>query len=283
MSHESETQSGVTPAQNHGKHYRVVVKTKCNQTFVRVCTASDNSLPVILATSQDLHRVCERLLLAPESTTVQNVPRGPTELRPLKICNLVGKINHASTRQVFRNEVSPYVMKGVDSFGTSWSVHTIYGNVRVNACMTVSLFRGACSADNILQLVDQVFVPESILRTSVHMFVAMGHTAQTISDSNCSLKHAFCNCLHWKCVTDDVIEDVSMYRHFLLKDFDHEWVSSLGITNILKSIRVSIARSGFVSVFVSMPENEEIDVHSKCERVFDSLLHFLSSMIQQHT
>lgn len=272
-----------------GELLRVTQYSACGQALMRVCgdvSAADKScLGDVLAVVAELKARLHELGMQRGSVSVLPVQgrREQWRARPFTVCNIVGKVEHYDVLAVFRPEIRPLVQVKSDTFGSTWCLYSVYGNLRVNAALSSTLFRGATSSANVLTLVRHAIIPETIRHVTMHMLVSMGHVGRPVATDNDVLLRALSHGNAWRCVADDVLEEMSMYRHFLLKGFDAAWLATLGVTAKIKSARLSVARSGFVSVFLSIAESPRLELCAGCEGQFDAFLAHVMAVLVAHT
>lgn len=256
----------------------VVLKTK-EAAFVRVVPADGDSTQIV----SDLTHHSESLGLEPVHVCVQNESNLlSAPAHSLYFSNICGKIQHYDVCRVTREEVRPYINNISDAFGRFQCLYSRECSLRTSVSMTTTLFRGGASSTGIAEVIEHAILPETVMKTTVHMLVAgfrLGYPV--LMHQNyfiCKMQQGSL----WLCVENISDNEMSQCLSLRLSTFDQEWMSSFNLApdKTPTACLINVSRTGTVNFFLSVPA---VPFHVGVEDMYTPFLEAMIQFIRRYT
>lgn len=253
----------------------VTLTVKHDQTrAVRTCYASLQNI---------LHSLGSVSLIAHDNVSVTVHTGGSLvpSRTSVTFTNIVGKIDHWDTCTILRNEVQSLALEICDGFGEFWCLFSPQCNLRVSKACTITLFRGGRSSNEILEIIENAIITDTIKSISVHMLVATARLGHPVARDCYGLVNAFAQMqmLKMYCTFDE--DDITNYKGIILHSFCTDWLAKFNLPAAPTQIRLNLARTGTVNMFVSLAS--PLNLTPNIEFEFMPFLNHLLDFISQNT
>ena len=243
---------------------RVRFSTTDGVVFVRLLFAADASgyLSLLHSTLREIEDSANVVVV---SVRITEEACREIVARDVYFCNICGRIRHYDVIDVIREETRPVVMKLRNEFGHWNAIYSRLCNLVTSTNMSNTLFRGAASSRDVLEVVRHAIKTETILNMTLHMIVASARMPHPVAINSNVFNHSMkCDNI-WKMRVEVTNSEAFFTKCITLFDFTPAFLNMHAIpsANTPKSVQVNITRTGSVNMFMSLaggvPFHEDIE------------------------
>jgi len=203
-----------------------------------------------------------------EIVEVSSTPMNNTRVLKQKnayIANICGKISHYSTKQIYRDEILPYVQKLQNRFGIFRCLYSPLCNFHTGCVGQITLFRGAKCSVQIQEAIVEAFAQDYIHSIKVHNIMASARTGIPIASQNKMIGKKLCTVFECKMHAALDGDDCMFIHSFFLQLWSKQIEQEFHLQEI-STVRVNICRTGVINMFLSIRGG--VLLHNKAENLY---------------